>query len=194
MPEQKSMAIHVAITRRVRPGCEVEFQQGLREFFQASFAHGGVLGASMLVPPPGSDTREFGILRTFASEQERDAFYATPMFQAWEKRARELTIGEPVYRQLHGLEAWFRSAQTPPPLWKMAVVTLIGVYPTSMLVAVGVGRVAPAWPFWAQSFLIAIGIVALLTWIVMPLMTRLLHRWLQPFEFEPHQPNERKTR
>ena len=40
------MPIHVAITRRVRIGCETEFQQALREFFQASFAHGGVLGAT----------------------------------------------------------------------------------------------------------------------------------------------------
>ena len=49
------------------------------------------------------------------------------MFKAWEARARTLTEGEPVYRQLHGLEAWFRSPQTPPPRWKMAVATLLGV-------------------------------------------------------------------
>jgi len=40
------MPIHIAITRRVRPGCEAEFQHALREFFQTSFAHGGVWGAS----------------------------------------------------------------------------------------------------------------------------------------------------
>ena len=77
------MPIHIAITRRVRPGCEAEFQQALREFFQTSFAHGCVLGATMIVPPPGSDSREFGILRTFADEKERDAFYASPIFKAW---------------------------------------------------------------------------------------------------------------
>ena len=82
------MSLHIAITRKVRPGCEAEFQAALREFFQASFSHGGVLGASMLTPPPGSDSREYGILRTFETEQERDAFYESPMFQAWEARAR----------------------------------------------------------------------------------------------------------
>ena len=50
------MPIHIAITRRVRPGREAEFQEALREFFQTSFAHGGVLGATMIVPPPGSDS------------------------------------------------------------------------------------------------------------------------------------------
>ena len=59
------MPIHIAITRRVRPGCEAEFQQALREFLQTSFAHGGVLGANMLVPLPGSGSREYGILSVF---------------------------------------------------------------------------------------------------------------------------------
>src|SRR6266850_5019348 len=130
------MPIHIAITRRERPGCETEFQQALREFLQTSFAHGGVLGASMLIPPPGSDSREYGILRTFADEKERDAFYASPMFKAWEERARTLTEGEPVYRQLHGLEAWFRSPHNPPPRWKMAVATFLGVFPISLLIGV----------------------------------------------------------
>src|SRR5712664_2470450 len=78
------MPIHIAITRRVRLGCEADFQQALREFLQTSFAHGGVQGASMLIPTPGSDSREYGILRTFANEAERDAFYDSPMFKTWE--------------------------------------------------------------------------------------------------------------
>ena len=78
--------IHIAITRRIKPGCEAEFQQALRDFFKTSFSHIGVHGASMLVPPPGSTSSEFGILRTFANEQERNAFYASPLFQAWKER------------------------------------------------------------------------------------------------------------
>src|SRR5258708_1553594 len=122
------MPVHIAITRRVRPGCEAEFQEGLREFLQSSFAREGVWGASMLAPPPGSSSREFGILRTFADETERDAFYKSAVFATWEQRARTLTEGEAVYRQLHGLEAWFRASDSPPPRWKMAVVTFVGVY------------------------------------------------------------------
>ena len=32
-------------------------------------------------------------------------------------------------RALHGMEAFFRGAEAPPPAWKMAVVTWIGVMP-----------------------------------------------------------------
>jgi len=110
------MPIHVAITRRVRPGREAEFQQALREFFQTSFAHGGVMGATMIVPPPDSDSREFGILRTFADEKDRDAFYASAIFKSWETRALPLTETDSwTYRPLHGLEAWFRSPHARIP-------------------------------------------------------------------------------
>ena len=174
------MPIHIAITRRVRPGCEAEFQKALRDFFQTSFGHGGVWGANMLTPPPGADSREFGILRTFADEKERDAFYESPIFKAWEVRARTLTEGEPEYRQLHGLEAWFRSPGGSPPRWKMAVVTLLGVFPTSLFLSLTVGEAIHSWPLPARSLVIAASMVALLTWVMMPLATRLLHRWLHP--------------
>jgi len=176
------MPIHVAITRRVRPGREAEFQQALREFFQASFSHGGVHGANMLTPPPGSDSREIGILRTFADEKERDAFYKSELFETWDKRARTLTEGEPEYRQLHGLEAWFRSTNNPPPRSKMAVATFVGVFPTAAILNLTLGAAIRSWPFILISVVFNATMVALLTWVVMPLVTRLLQNWLHPKE------------
>ena len=175
------MPIHLAITRRVRAGCEAEFQQALREFLQTSFAHGGVLGASMLTPLPGSDNREYGILRTFANDAERAAFYDSPLFKAWQERARKWTEGEPVSRQLHGLEAWFRSpSHPPPPRWKMAVATFLGVFPVAMLLNLALGPVIRSWPFVLGNAAFNLCVVAILTWVVMPLVTRLLRGWLHP--------------
>ncbi len=176
------MPIHIAITRRVRPGREAEFQEALREFFQSSFTHGGVLGASMLMPPPGSGTHEYGILRTFRNEKERDDFYGSAMFKSWEERIKPLTEGEPVHRQLHGLEAWFRSPQNPPPRWKMAVATFLGVLPTAMVLNLTLGPLIQSWNFILNSLVFNACIVALLTWVVMPVITRALHRWLNTKE------------
>jgi antibiotic biosynthesis monooxygenase (ABM) superfamily enzyme len=173
------MPIHVAITRRVRAGCEEEFQQALRKFFQTSFEHGGVWGANMLTPPPGSNSREYGILRTFADEKERDAFYQSPIFKAWDEIARTMTEGEPVHRQLHGLEAWFRSP-SPPPRWKMALATFLGVFPTAMILSLSLGPIISSWPFILRNVVFNACVVALLTWLVMPFVTRLLRSWLHP--------------
>jgi len=174
--------VHVAITRRVKPGREAEFQAALREFFQTSFANAGVYGAGMLVPAPGSNSSEFGILRTFASERERDDFYASPHFKAFDTHVRPLTEGEPEHRQLTGLEAWFRSpASAQPPVWKMAFLTFIAVWPVSMAVPAAltplIGQKVPNVIF---AGAVAAGIVLVLTWIAMPLLVRLFRPWLQP--------------
>ncbi len=173
--------IHVAVTRRVRPGCEAEFQKALREFVQKSFAHGGVLGAGMFVPLPGSDSREYGVLRTFGNEQERDAFYNSPLFKAWQERVKPLTEGEPVYRKLRGLEAWFRNpGQADPPLWKMALVTYIGVDIVTTLLFFAIGPFIQNWTFLIRNSAFNIVVVAGLTWMAMPLLTRVFNSWLQP--------------
>src|SRR5712664_4124148 len=100
--------IHVAITRRIKPGCEQEFQLALKEFFARSLTHSGVHGAAMLVPPPGSASTEYGIIRSFANSAERDAFYSSPLYHEWKTRVASLSDGEPEARELHGLEAFFR--------------------------------------------------------------------------------------
>jgi antibiotic biosynthesis monooxygenase (ABM) superfamily enzyme len=176
-----SKPIHVAITRRVRPGYEMEFQQALQEFFATSLGHPGVQGAHMLVPPPGATTPEFGILRTFAGAKEQADFYQSPLFLAWEERIKPLTEGEPVYRQLSGLEAWFRSPSAPPPRWKMALLTWIAVWPVSWWVGLLLRPLlSPDIPSFLVSGILAAGIVLILTWIAMPLLVRLVHRWLHP--------------
>ncbi|MBL9139909.1 MAG: antibiotic biosynthesis monooxygenase [Verrucomicrobiales bacterium] len=185
------MPIHVAITRRVRPGREAEFQQALRDFFQASFDHGGVLGATMIVPSPGSDSREFGILRTFADERERDAFYASPLFKSWETRCTPLTESNSwTYQPLHGLEAWFRSPHPPPPKWKMAVATFLGVLPVAMFLSVTLGPWIKDWPFLVRNAVFNAAVVTILSWLVMPVVTRLLRGWLQP---RPQSPSPLST-
>lgn len=180
--------IHIAITRRVKPGCEAEFQDALREFIQASFNHSSVQGANIIVPAPGSTSLEFGILRTFKNSHEHDAFRETALFKSWEERVKPLTEGEPEFRPLHGLEAWFRG-QSPPPKWKMAILTWIAVWPISMTVRVVlnplIGQSVPPVIFGGA---VAAGIVIVLTWVAMPLLVKIASNWLQ----SKSQPNKRE--
>lgn len=165
------MPIHVAITRKVKPGNERAFENSLREFFQSSLDHLGVLGVHLISPPPGVNSREYGILRTFTSEQERDAFYRSDLFGRWQIHVAGLTDGERTYRELHGLEAWFRTVD-PPARWKMALLTWFGVWPTSMLVAILVGPPLSNLPTLLSSAIVAAIIVVCLTWIVMPVLVK----------------------
>lgn len=173
--------VHLLITRRVRPGCEAAFQRALREFFQQSYGHDGVLGASMMVPPPGSSSSEFGILRTFASARERDAFYASDLFKAWAEKVAPLTEEDWTYRELSGMEAWFRSPQQPPARWKMALLTWLAVWPATVLMRALLQPVlGPVLPNVLFAGAVAAGVVAILTWVAMPLVVKAARGWLQP--------------
>jgi len=172
------MPIHIAITRRMLPGKEDEFKKALRRFLGESFIHGGVQGAGMITTMPGAHERDIGILRTFADEAERAAFYESDLYKDWENYAATLTEGVPEHRELTGLEAWFRTPGVTPPRWKMAIATFVGVYPTSLLLTYFLGSTIHPLPLPLKAMIMAGLMVLMLTWLVMPLVIKFMKPWL----------------
>lgn len=174
--------VHIAITRRVRKEHVGEFEQALADFARLSLAESGTRGVHCLYPPPGSGQSEYGVLRSFASEKDRDAFYKSSIYQEWIARIAPWIEGDPQKRQLSGLEAWFREPGLPmPPDWKMAVLTWVAVWPVSMLVpAVLTPLLGPKFNPVLAAGIIAAGIVIILTWVAMPVLVKIAYRWLYP--------------
>lgn len=174
---------HVAILRRVRAGCEAEFERALDDFFREALAEGATSGAQLIRPLPGATDRVYGVLRSFPGEHERDAFYASALFQRWNERVRPLVEeGAADRREFHGLEAFFRATAPAggPPAWKLAVTTWVGVTLVTSLVIPTLGPVLGGWGlgFLVSNALLNVVIVATLTWVVMPILTRWVARWL----------------
>lgn len=172
--------IHVAITRRVKAGAESAFENAIKVFFAESAMQEGALGAQLLKPLPGSKENTYGIIRSFASEADRDAFYRSDHFRQWEEIIQPLV--EPGYsrKNLHGLEAFFTDPDRirNPPRWKMAVVTWLGVWPTVYLTAIWVSPYSRELPPWMAVGIDTLMVVLALTWVVMPVLTRILRAWL----------------
>ena len=180
--------ITVSITRTAKPGCEAEFERALHDFVQRSFALTGQLGVHIMRPAPGSDSREYGIIRKFTNRDALVEFRTSPEYLEWNQLAVELTEGAGRTEELCGLESWFTlpgAALRPLPKWKMAVATFLGVFPVAMVLNLTLGPVIRSWPFVFANAVFNACVVSLLTWAVMPLITRALHGWLHP--------NERKT-
>lgn len=172
-------AIHVAIMRKVRPGCEAAFEEAIRSFFAESLQDERSLGAQLLRPLPGGENRAYGILRSFPSERDRDAFYASERFRRWEETVRPLVEPDYARRDLHGLEAFFwEKGSTAPPRWKMAVLTWLGVWPSVYVVSSLLGAPLAGWPRWAAAGVVTAVVVAVLAWAVMPALTRGFRPWL----------------
>jgi hypothetical protein len=62
----------------------------------------------------------------------------------------------------------------------MAVVTFAAIYPLALLANVVLAPRTAAWPLLLRPIAFAGVLVPLMTWIVMPRLTRLLRRWLYP--------------
>jgi antibiotic biosynthesis monooxygenase (ABM) superfamily enzyme len=173
--------VHVAVTRTVLPGCEEAFAAKLHDFVVGSVGVDGMTGIHILKPPSGSESREYGVLRSFESEEAADSFYSSKLFADWLKDIEPLVAGDPSCRRLSGLEAFFRSGGTRlPPRWKMAVVTFAGVLPTALFWSSVLTPLTTYVHWFFQAAFTNVAIVATLTWIVMPLLTRLLEHWLHP--------------
>ena len=170
--------IHVAITRRVRAGREKEFEAALRRFFRDALDEPTTSGASLITPGPGTASREFGILRSFPDAASKDAFYASETYLRWEREVADLVEGVPAKHDLHGLEAFFRSEPDAPPAWKMAFLTWLAVNPAVWIWANLVPRAAPMPPL-LELFVVNAFVVATLTWVFMPGLTRLFRAWLR---------------
>ena len=96
------------------------------------------------------------------------------------KKAEPLRDSEPSYRLQSGLENWFAPPGIPasPPRWKMALVTVVGVWPDSMLVPWLLNPILVKLTLPLQALLGTVGIVILLTWVIMPVLVIILKRWL----------------
>ncbi|MDX2188212.1 MAG: hypothetical protein SFV32_14870 [Opitutaceae bacterium] len=174
--------IHIAILRRVRPGKEAEFERALSEFFSVTSNGKGSVDAQMIRPLPGSVEPVYGVLRSFPSGSERDKFYASSEFKEWTARIAPLVHAEPPeHRVFDGLAALFHTgAGRPPPNYKIAIVTWVGVtMVTSFVIPVFGPMLGKAGvPFLIANALLNIVIVSLLTWLVMPLLTKAARSWL----------------
>ncbi|MBX3442177.1 MAG: antibiotic biosynthesis monooxygenase [Planctomyces sp.] len=171
--------VHVAVTRQVKPGSESAYEEALREFARESLHFPGTTGVHLIRPAPGTNGREYGILRSFESEEASQGFYESDLFRKWQERIADLVVGEPIRRRLHGLEAFFRDPhKAPPPRWKMAIVTWLGVFPSALLWSSTLPQVLAGVPSLVVMALVNACVVVTLAWGVMPLLTRALEGWL----------------
>ena len=175
--------IQVAIIRTVKPGCETAFEEALHDFVQRTLSMPGQMGVHIIRPAPGSGSRQYGVIRKFAGRDALTAFRTSPEYLEWNQIVLDMTEGSGSVEELSGLESWFTlpgQPLRPLPQWKMALVTYIGVEVVTTLLFWAIGPTIQAWPFLLRNSVFNVFVVAGLTWLAMPLLSRALSGWLHP--------------
>jgi uncharacterized protein len=183
LPADATGPVTTTVTRRVKPGHEPVYEQFLESIITAASQFPGHLGAEVYRPQTAA-AGEYRVVYRFDTAQHLQAWLDSPEHAAWLERAEPHVLG-PLHRQvLTGLEAWFtlptQPGTPPPPRYKMAILTWVTIFPLITLVVVATAPLVGSLPLVARLAVTTGVTVPLMTWVVMPRVTRLLHRWLYP--------------
>ncbi len=169
-------------SRRIEPGREVEFEDWTSGILAAVKGFPGYLGSDVL-RPNNSEDDEYRIIYRFDHTSNLKRWEESDERRRWLDRAEPLVREQRVQR-LTGLETWFTLPSTAgepaPPRYKMALVTWLAVFPTVLLIFTLFGPLLNLLPMVLRTMLFTLTMVSLMTYVMMPRMTRLFSFWLYP--------------
>jgi len=127
-----------------------------------------------------NSTGDYFILLRFASQAHLENWRNAPEVRALCKQADAVSTATDRRQVRTGLETWFalpsRSIAPPvPPRWKMALVIRLALFPQVVILSL---LIPSALPMVIRIALLTAAPVAVLTWVVTPRLSELLHEWL----------------
>ncbi|MDY0746392.1 antibiotic biosynthesis monooxygenase [Paucibacter sp. R3-3] len=183
VPGARPDMVTSVILHQVAAGMRPRYEQWLARIIPVAATFRGHRGVDVIRPPEGSQTYTVAI-------RFDDLACAQTWFQS---RTRQLLIDEvePLLAQAEqvntvtGLEFWFDhpKGMGPPRPYKQFLLTLSVIYPLTLLVPLAVRRLIGGLPLlqpaWIERLIVAVIIVSLMTYVIMPRYTRWLAAWLR---------------
>lgn len=156
------------------------FLDALRVMLGRAGSFPGSLGSAIFQQEEGALAR-ITILHRFASVADRDAWLASRDFATWQEAIAATSCTLEHVRTYSGMEALFAAGRADaPPRWKMALVLLIAVLPLSFALSQWFGKALSSIPPLTGALITSPIMVLLMTYVLVPLLTKLFAGWLQP--------------
>jgi len=172
--------VTITVSRRIATGREEDFERAAADVLRALGRFEGFLGGTVL--KPGSEDGDHHIVYRFADGERLAAWERSPDRARFLEEVDEMVEVER-WEHVTGLETWFalpQDARRHPPRWKMWVVTSVALYPLQLAIAYELAPRMAGLPVPARTAMISIGMVGLMSYAVMPVVTRACRRWLYP--------------
>ena len=184
-----SLPVTVIVKRIVKKNKIKEFEEWLSGISREVSRQNGSMGIDIIRPTDKESKPEYVIIFRFDNYVNLTKWENSSIRNEWLKKGRELVQSDPDVQKLTGLEFWFtpyskkNSHSMPldsPRRYKMVIVTI-------PVIALLLLTLVPQIHFIGESlsipysirFVIAIAIMVLLmTYFIMPLLTKVLRPWL----------------
>lgn len=175
--------VTAVISHQIKPGREQGYEEWLKGIAADAKRFEGHCGVSIIRPRDGVCPEYVAILK-FDRYTHLKQWIESDVRQQWLDRLGPLISKPEEVQTLTGLETWFtlsgQPRKSPPPRYKMALVTWLGVFVTVGVLSRFLPLILSAIPPLLSQIISSGLTVALLTYLVMPQLTRLFSRWLYP--------------
>ncbi len=175
--------VTVVVRRRVRAGCEAAYEAWLTQFIGEASTMPGYLGTDVHRPAVNGP-REYTSVFRFDSVEHLRAFEESEARRHALLQVTDLVEADAVWEKFTGLEFWF----TPPPgtvvpqpsRLRMALLLVAVVYGLVFSIGQLVSLVFHSVPIQLRLLITITLEVFLMTYVLMPRLTRWLSKWLYP--------------
>ena len=183
------------VQHHVRPDRQRDFEEWLKGIAEESAHFRGHEGMTILRPSEGGPHPEYVVVVRFATYDDLHRWEQSTQRAHWMGLLEPMVLERPTYRTASGLETWFKlpghTVVVPPPKYKMAVLVFVALIPLILLVVSLLDEAVSDQPylaasvelgpdFFVRTMVSTLIVVVLMTWVAMPLLTRLAGRWLYP--------------
>jgi antibiotic biosynthesis monooxygenase (ABM) superfamily enzyme len=176
-------SVTVVVTRRVKSGYESQYENWLKRLLEEAKSMKGYIGAT--VQKPAAGTTEYTSIFRFDNVENLRKFEESEIRAKYLSEVVDYVESDAIWKKFSGLEFWFSPPKgtivPQPSRFRMALVMIIVVYglviSIGQLVAMLVGDVIPSY----VRLFVTISIeIFLMTFVLMPHLTKLLAKWIYP--------------
>ena len=188
-----SKPVTVIVKRIAKRDKIKEFEEWLSGISKEVSRQEGSMGIDIIKPTPNISNKskpEYVIIFRFNTYENLDKWEKSPIRHEWLQKGRKLAESDYDVQKMTGLEFWFTPyfndesspmiPLQPPPRYKMVIVTI-------PVISILLLTLVPQIHFLTEMLLIPFPIrlvialaitVLLMTYVIMPLLTKLLKPWL----------------
>jgi uncharacterized protein len=188
-----SKPVTVIVKRIAKKDKIKEFEEWLSGISKEVARQEGSMGIDIIRPSPNKDSKsklEYVIIFRFNNYENLERWEKSPIRNEWLQKGRKLVESDPDVQKMTGLEFWFTPyfkdesspliPLNPPPRYKMVIVTIpvISILLLTLVPQIHFLTEMLSIPFPLRLVIALTITVLLMTYVIMPLLTRLLKPWL----------------
>jgi uncharacterized protein len=191
---QHSKPVTVIVKRIAKKDKIKEFEEWLSGVSKEVSRQEGSMGIDIIRPTPNTTNSksksEYIVIFRFNSYENLEKWEKSPIRNEWLQKGGKLAEADPNVQKMTGLEFWFTPyfkdesspliPLQPPPRYKMVIVTVpvISILLLTLVPQIHFLIEMLSIPFPVRLVIALTITVLLMTYVIMPLLTKLLRSWL----------------